>query len=805
MNTRFSSGLLSLVLGAALIDNGESFHCPKSTASITKRHTVLSASTASDTNDMMKNMREQLNENDDARMVMDALRGTNLNDDDSALDGLEMKLVEISGIDSTDPNSGLPYEYDPIYLQNFFKKRPLTILQRIFQLTSVGGGLAFKLALDNLLGRVKDNPELEVKRAGELRDIITSLGPFYIKIGQALSIRPDILSPRAMVELQKLCDKVPSYDSKIAFATIERELGKPVMEIFSEITPEPVAAASLGQVYKATLRSTGEIVAVKVQRPAVLETVSLDLFLAREIGLFVRNFPSVSDRIDAVALLDEFAFRFYQELDYNLECENGIRIAEDMKVLPMVVIPRCYPEVTARRVHVAEWIDGEKLSQSKADDVSSLVNLGVITYMTQLLDKGFFHADPHPGNMLRTTDGKLAILDFGLMTEITDNQKYGMVEAIAHLINRDYTEIGQDFINLDFIPEGTDTTPIVPALTTVFDVALAGGGAKSINFQELAADLAVITYEFPFRIPPYFALVIRAISVLEGIALVGNPEFAIIDEAYPYIARRLMTDDSPRLRAALRYMVYGPEGQFDADRLIDLLEALEKFKAIRDDGDGSAYKVDGVRGNKVIGGAGDFVGSQVVDTSERDTDVGGGRFRVSAPNNDNMPNNIGGSGFQEQTDEDQETVREGLRFFFSEEGEPLREFMLEEIVTVVDASSREATQELIRRVGLSNIPTPSFLRALSPELSENDKRMVGQITKLVQFLGGDFDEAIGGGNSNNLGNGGNANTARLRGLIPIVREYRVPLQDFGKLLIARLTEKNLQRSLKWASERLAAR
>jgi len=464
---------------------------------------------------------------------------------------------------------------------------------------------------------------------------------------------------------------------------------------------------------------------------------------------------------------------------------------------------------------VAEWIEGEKLSQSKADDVGALVNLGVITYMTQLLDKGFFHADPHPGNMMRTEEGKLAILDFGLMTEITDNQKYGMVEAIAHLINRDYTEIGQDFINLDFIPEGTDTAPIVPALTTVFDVALAGGGAKSINFQELAADLAVITYEFPFRIPPYFALVIRAISVLEGIALVGNPEFAIIDEAYPYIARRLMTDDSPRLRAALRYMVYGREGQFDAERLIDLLEALEKFKAIRDDGDGTAYKVDGVRGNKVVGSAGDFVGSQIVDTSERDTDIDGGRFRVSTTtttttNGATNNNNIGGSNFQAQTQEDQETVREGLRFFFSDEGEPFREFMLEEIVTVVDASSREATQEILRRAGLANLPTPSFFRALNPELSDNDKRMVQQITKLVQFLGGDFDGAIGGGNSNNnnnnnsnVENGGSAATARLRALIPIVREYRVPLQDFGKLLIARLTEKNLQRSLNWASERLS--
>ena len=132
--------------------------------------------------------------------------------------------------------------------------------------------------------------------------------------------------------------------------------------------------------------------AVKVQRLAVLETVSLDLILVRGIGLIARNFPQLTDRLDAVALVDEFAFRFYQELDYNLECQNGIRIKEDMKVLPMVVIPGNFPEYTSRRVHVAEWIDGEKLSQSKADDVGALVNLGVITYMTQLLDKGFFHA-----------------------------------------------------------------------------------------------------------------------------------------------------------------------------------------------------------------------------------------------------------------------------------------------------------------------------------------------------------------------------------------------------------------------------
>lgn len=351
----------------------------------------LHAASVSETSAMMKEMRAKMNENEDARLVMDALRGKGMNDDERAMDGLQMRLVDISS-SATSAEDTLPYDYNPKALQNFFRSRPLSVLTRIFQLTSVGGTLAIKLAIDTALGRLKNNPELEVKRAGELRDTITSLGPFYIKIGQALSIRPDILSPRSMVELQKLCDKVPSYDSKVAFATIEKELGKPVDELFSEITPEPVAAASLGQVYKAKLRRTGETVAVKVQRPGVLETVSLDLYLAREVGLLARNFPAITSRLDAVGLLDEFAFRFYQELDYNLECENGIRIAQDMKVLPMVVIPKNYPEYTSRRVHVAEWIEGEKLSQSKADDVGALVNLGVITYLTQLLDKGFFHA-----------------------------------------------------------------------------------------------------------------------------------------------------------------------------------------------------------------------------------------------------------------------------------------------------------------------------------------------------------------------------------------------------------------------------
>ncbi len=247
----------------------------------------------------------------------------------------------------------------------------------------------------------------------------------------------------------------------------------------------------------------------------------------------------------------------------------------------------------------------------------------------------------------------------------------------------------------------------------------------------------------PFRIPPYFALVIRAIGVvrsslhtvalilssfltedvirlqtqLEGIALVGNPEFAIIDEAYPYIARKLMTDNSPRLKAALRYMVYGSEGSFDAEKLIDLLQALEKFTAVRDEGDGSSFKVDGVRGSTNFGKAGDFSGTQQLTKREPG--------KINLISNDGgysevMGINLRGDG---QNERDQRTVREALRFFFSPEGKVFREFISEEIVTFVDASGREASQEVMMAMGLNNLPMPSLIRAMNPTLSAEDKRV----------------------------------------------------------------------------------
>ena len=197
----------------------------------------------------------------------------------------------------------------------------------------VTGGFLSSLLADVVFGKLKEN---EVQRAIEIRNIVTSLGPAYIKLGQALSIRPDLLSPKAMVELQKLCDKVPSFDSEIAMDLIEAELGRPWQDVFQKLTPRPIAAASLGQVYKGELMS-GEDVAVKVQRPYVVETVSIDLYILRKVGLFLHRFPQI--KTDFVALLDEWAERFFEELDYVKEGQNATKFAKQMKEdLPQVTL-----------------------------------------------------------------------------------------------------------------------------------------------------------------------------------------------------------------------------------------------------------------------------------------------------------------------------------------------------------------------------------------------------------------------------------------------------------------------------------
>ena len=750
-----------------------------------------------DMSSQMKQMRAQMEEDEDLNTLMSGLRGTNIDDSDFAADGVKMQVVDLEKLKDAGDDE-LPLYYDPELIAQYWSKRPAATAQRVVQLLGIAGGFISGVVSDIALKKTEEN---SVKRAIQLRDIVTSLGPAYIKLGQALSIRPDILSPDAMTELQKLCDKVPSFDNKVAFDCLEAELGCKWQDVYTELGPDPVAAASLGQVYKGTLRSTGETVAVKVQRPAVLETVSIDLYLIRKLGLALREVPQVNT--DVVALLDEWAERFFEELDYVKEGENATKFAASIADdLPQVVVPRTYSEFTRRKVITSQWLDGEKLSQSTADDVGDLVNIGVICYLKQLLDTGFFHADPHPGNLIRTPDGRLAILDFGLMTDIDDNIKFGMIEAIAHLIHRDYEAIVEDFVTLDFIPEGVDLKPILPPLSRVFDTALEGGGAKNINFQEVAADLAQITFDYPFRIPPYFALIIRAIGVLEGIALVGNPDFALVDEAYPYISKRLLTDDSPRLRESLKYMVYGKGQVFDADRLIDVLEAFETFRVAsrtsRGNGDLETSPEPTTSSAASTGANADNAFGAAIETALASVaSLPGFPFPGLAPSpSPDFRATAGRSGIAGDTGDENAQAREALQFVLSPEGSFFREFLLDEAVKGIDALSRDNAATVLSQFGLGDARVPLFLPGsftptqvrVSPNVTAEDKATVESVTKLLNFL-------LRGSRGGDEGSAGQA---------PVGADPARAVRELGPLLPAVATEV-LPELVRRLNSRIAAR
>ncbi len=460
--------------------------------------------------------------------------------------------------------------YDPEAIAAHYKKKPLEVLGRIFTVIFPSVSFALGVWWDKKRGLGDRNGQ---KRAIQLKELLTKLGPAYIKIGQALSTRPDLVSPAYLEELTRLQDQIPPFANEIAYQFIEEELGDRPENIYAELSPEPIAAASLGQVYKGTLK-TGETVAVKVQRPDLQETIAVDLYILRRMATWAnKNIKRL--RSDLVAILDEFGGRIFEEMDYINEGENAERFAKLYGHLKDVYVPKIYWQYTHRRVLTMEWVVGTKLTQVEAIraqgvDARYIIEVGVQCSLRQLLEHGFFHADPHPGNLLATPDGQLAYLDFGMMSEIKPYQRYGLIEAVVHMVNRDFEGLARDYVKLDFLTPETDLTPIVPALGQIFGNAL-GASVAELNFKSITDQLSALMYEYPFRVPAYYALIIRSLVTLEGIAIYIDPNFKVLSEAYPYISKRLLTDPAPELRESLRDLLF-KDGRFRWNRLENLLK-----------------------------------------------------------------------------------------------------------------------------------------------------------------------------------------------------------------------------------------
>ena len=464
--------------------------------------------------------------------------------------------------------------YDAVAIADHYRFRLLTVLWRALSVALMLGSFVIGLLLDRALGRKEIN---ESRRATQLRKILTDLGPTFIKVGQALSTRPDLVNPKFLDELIKLQDQLPPFDSQVAQWIIEKELGRTPDEVYSYISPEPVAAASLGQVYKARLY-TGEEVAVKVQRPGLVPIICRDLYLMRWAAGWIAPWLPLNLGHDLTLIVDEFGSKLFEEIDYLNEGRNAEAFAANFSGDPKVKVPAIYWRYTSTRVLTLEWIDGLKLTdidrvRAAGLDSDELVTIGVSSGLRQLLEFGFFHADPHPGNLFAMRNGTMAYIDFGMMDQLSQEMKETLVDSVVHLINQEYDKLANDFVKLGFLTPDVDVRPIVPALQAVFDGAI-GESVGDFNFKSITDKFSEVMYEYPFRVPAKFALIIRSLVTQEGLALTLNPDFKIVEIAYPYVARRLLMGETESLRARLIEVLF-KDGRFQWQRLENMIRIAQ--------------------------------------------------------------------------------------------------------------------------------------------------------------------------------------------------------------------------------------
>ena len=460
--------------------------------------------------------------------------------------------------------------YDPEAIARYYRGRLWQVIWRT--LTILWYFTTFILHL--LWDKWRNQSNLvKFQRARELREILTRLGPTFIKVGQALSTRPDLIPQDFLEELIKLQDQLPPFDRVTAFAILETDLNRPHDSIYRQISPQPVAAASLGQVYRAVLH-TGEEVAVKVQRPHLRPILTLDLYLMRWGAKLFAPWLPLNLGHDLTLIVDEFGTKLFEEIDYLQEAENAERFAANFQNDPEVKVPRIYWEYTSHRVLTLEWINGFKLTDTEnikaaGVDPDAIIRIGVTSGLRQLLEHGFFHADPHPGNLFATPDGRMAYIDFGMMDKLEEDTKETLVDSVVQLINKDYSALAHDFVKLGFLTPDTDITPIIPALEEVLGNAI-NESVGDFNFKTITERFSGLMYEYPFRVPAKFALIIRSLVTQEGLALSLNPNFKIVEIAYPYVSRRLLTGESEQMRRRLLEVLF-KEGKFQWQRLENMI------------------------------------------------------------------------------------------------------------------------------------------------------------------------------------------------------------------------------------------
>ena len=428
------------------------------------------------------------------------------------------------------------------------------------------------------------NKNVQKNLSKYLFDVITDLGPCFIKLGQALSTRPDLVRQDWLTELTNLQDNLPPFDHKIALKLIEKELGAPANELFEEFPDSPIASASLGQVYKAKTKNNTYL-AVKVQRPNLYFLIRRDVVILRFLATFFSPFLPLNIGVGIGEIIDEFGKALFNEIDYEKEGENALKFADFFKENPNVFVPKLEKQFSSKRIITTSWIDGVKLRDRALLEENNLIPASfiktcVVSGLQQLFEYGYFHADPHPGNMFALKGGNadcgnLAYVDFGMMDTITNSDRLTLIKAIVHIINEEYYLLAKDFQKLGFLTKDQDLKKLVEPLKEVLGGSLSAE-VGDFNLKNVTDKFSKLMYSYPFRVPSRFALIIRAVVSQEGLALRLDPEFKILKIAYPYIAKKLLTDNSDEILEILLEVVFDNKGRIQIEKVESLLNILFK-------------------------------------------------------------------------------------------------------------------------------------------------------------------------------------------------------------------------------------
>ena len=444
---------------------------------------------------------------------------------------------------------------------------------------------------------VRDAPLDKQKIGLVMQKIVTRLGPTFVKLAQTASMRPDLVGDEYAKSLAKLQDAVAPFGNAEAYAILESELGRPISELFEELSESPLASASMGQVYRGTLKAEygGKRVAVKIRRPGVYDTIRTDIGLLRSTVGIVQKLAGVTR--DLRVLVDDLGRGLLGECDFRNEVRNSQNFLKAHRSLAFITIPTPLEELCTDRVLISEWVDGKSPNQLVQDgtntdgQVLNLVRMGIQCSLSQLLVTGCMHGDPHSGNLLLTEDGRLCYLDFGLLVYVPPDERLAMMAALVHLGLGEWDRLVTDLDKLKLLKEDTDKMALAHDLKKEFEeVMMMGESADKdmcdvdlelddevqeaavklpllslqttkLSFSTLIGVLFKLAFKYKFLLPSFFPLVVRSVSSLEGVALAVDPEFKLVAAGMPVVLNQLLSDRRPASEELLKELLFLPGEQ----------------------------------------------------------------------------------------------------------------------------------------------------------------------------------------------------------------------------------------------------